>query len=76
MALTANQARIISQATRTANLESIYTIIEDAAKEGNSSVLIDEALNYDEKAALVTNGFNVSNPSVTTTMVSWATVTV
>ena len=75
MALTANQARLLAEATRTANLESIYTIIEDAAKEGNSSVLIDEALNYDEKAALVTNGFNVSNPSVTTTMVSWATVT-
>lgn len=71
MALTANQARALTTAARTSSIEEVYTLIENAAKEGNISVLLGEHVNYDIKAALQANGFTVdtSLPSVTT--ISW-----
>ena len=75
MALTANQARSLATDARTANIEEVYTEIEAQAKLGNSMVLLGEKLNYDIVAELATQGFTVTNPTPSSTQISWASVT-
>ena len=76
MALTASQARALSVAARSSNLSEIYSLIEDEANLGNSSLIIPEVINADVRLDLETNGFTVTvPPSSTTTVVSWAVIT-
>jgi hypothetical protein len=71
MAITASQARALTTANRLADLENIYTGIETEAGAGNSVLLVDSVLNYDTKAALTSSGYSVTNPTDTSTLISW-----
>jgi len=75
MSLTANQARALATATRTSNIEEIYSSIETEAKAGNSVLLLNEAVNFDVKTTLTSDGYLVSNPTPSSTQISWASVT-
>lgn len=75
MSLTANQARSLAIAARTADIEEVYSAIEVEAKKGNSVLLLNEAIDYDVKTSLTTNGYTVSNPTPSSTQISWASVT-
>lgn len=76
MSLTASQARALAVTARSSNLSEIYSLIEDEANLGNSSLIVPELINADVRLDLLTNGFTVTvPPGSTTTVVSWAVIT-
>lgn len=70
--ITAEEARALGEEVRTADISDIYTDITTAATAGNVSLMVDEVLNYDIKTKLESIGYTITNPTATTTLISWA----
>lgn len=69
--ITAQEARDLAYKKRVSDLDGVYTNIRASAMEGNSSLVVEGDLNFDEKATLQEKGFEVTRLG-NNTLVSWA----